>query len=263
VFPKSLFDAAESDDAEEELPEETEQPQVDESSEKVEESQVDDSSEELLQQNPSGQSEDLAAEEIGEAANDDEELEEPVIAEQSEFSQIEHENKTDATVTFEKEQMSFLSVPAKEVVDTSTVWADVDDDVQGVLTKMQQRNVSYVIIGKDGVAEGIVSKSDIAGALSPYLKSMFSKWRRPLDDATLKIKVKWIMSRPVYAVNLNTPLLSIIEQICGSSKRCVPVLNEQGKVEGIVTVYDILRFFTKKHTGRINMGRSLQAPALV
>ena len=52
------------------------------------------------------------------------------------------------------------------------------------------------MIGADGVLEGLVSKSDLAGAASPYLRPEFAKWRWPLDDATLQIKVKWIMSRP-------------------------------------------------------------------
>lgn len=56
------------------------------------------------------------------------------------------------------------------------------------------------LIGADGVLEGLVSKSDLAGALSSYLRSEFAKLRWPLDDATLQIKVKWIMSRPIRTI---------------------------------------------------------------
>ncbi|KKK54059.1 hypothetical protein LCGC14_3088540, partial [marine sediment metagenome] len=87
------------------------------------------------------------------------------------------------------------------------IWANPDDTVQQALTKMQQHDVGYMIVGTEGLLEGIVSKSDIAATLSVYLKPMFAKWHRPIDDATLQIRIKWIMTRFVHTVKPDTSVI--------------------------------------------------------
>ena len=89
------------------------------------------------------------------------------------------------------------------------------------------------------------SKSNITGAISPYLRPVFAKWRRPLDDATLNIKVKWMMSRPVRTIKPETPLAVIIENMIQFGYRCLPIVNNEGKVEGLVTAFDILKTLHK------------------
>jgi CBS-domain-containing membrane protein len=110
--------------------------------------------------------------------------------------------------------------------------------------------------------EGIVSRSDITGALSPYLRSLFAKWRRPLDDATLKIKIKWIMSRPVRTIKPQTPLVTIMENVCRFGGRALPVVDEQGKVQGLVTIFDVFQMLLKTCADVSTMGRAPQSPPL-
>jgi CBS domain-containing protein len=140
---------------------------------------------------------------------------------------------------------TLLTVCAKDIMQKEVVWANPDDSVQQALSKMQQHNTGYIMIGKKQVPEGIVSKSDLAGALSPYLRNIFVKWRRPLDDATLKIKIKWIMSKPTCTINPQTPLVKIMENMCQTDKKCLPVVDDKGKVRGLVTVFDVFRALLK------------------
>ena len=93
-----------------------------------------------------------------------------------------------------------LAIYAKDIMQKDVVWGSSDDTVQQTLTKMQQADAGFMMIGRDEVLEGVVSKSDITAAVSIYLRPVFAKWRRTLDDATLQIKVKWIMSRPVHII---------------------------------------------------------------
>ena len=103
--------------------------------------------------------------------------------------------------------------------------------------------------------------TDITGAISCYLRPIFAKWRRPLDDATLQIKVKWMMSRPVHTIRPETPLAVIIENMLQFGDRCLPVVNKEGKVEGLVTVFDILKVLNKD-LNISSAGETLQAPPL-
>lgn len=128
---------------------------------------------------------------------------------------------------------------AKDVMLKEVVWASSEDSVQQAITKIQQRNSEYLMIGRDEVLEGIISNTDIMGALSPYLRPAFAKWRRELDDATLKIRLKWIMSKPVRTIKSEASLVEIVENMCRFSQRAFPVVDEQDKVQGLVTVFDI------------------------
>ncbi|MCH8120572.1 MAG: CBS domain-containing protein [Planctomycetes bacterium] len=154
------------------------------------------------------------------------------------------------------------AVCAKEIMQKEVVWANSEESVQQALTKMQQQDSGYIMIGKDGTLEGIVSKSDITGAASIYMRPIFAKWHGPLDDATLQIKLKWIMSRPVRTVRPETPLATIIENMCRFGGRGLPVMDEQGKVQGLVTVFDIFRALLNTNEDASAVGKTAEAPAL-
>ena len=143
-----------------------------------------------------------------------------------------------------------LAVCAKDIMQINVIWGDPDDSVQKALATIQQRNADYMMIGRGKIPEGVVSKSDLTGALSPYLRPTFSKWRRPMDDATLQIKVKWVMSKPTCTVTPETPLPAMMEHICKAGRLCLPVVDQQGKVQGLVTVFDIFKVLLKSsHRG--------------
>jgi len=138
-----------------------------------------------------------------------------------------------------------LIVCAKDIMQKDVIWANPDESVQQALAKIQQRNAGYMVVGRENVLEGIVSKSDLTGALSPYLRTIFAKWRRPLDDATLQIRIKWIMSKPTCTIVPDTPLAAIMENMCQADIRCLPVVDEQGGVQGLVTAFDIFKVLLK------------------
>jgi len=133
-----------------------------------------------------------------------------------------------------------LRAPAAEIMRRDVVWCTPDDSVQDVIARMQQHGTGYVLVGENGTLEGLVSGSNILAAVSLYLRPMFAKYHRPEDDATLAVKVKWIMSRPVRTAGPDTSLAKMMEMICRHGGQCLPVVGAEGAVQGIVTIYDIL-----------------------
>jgi CBS domain-containing protein len=154
-----------------------------------------------------------------------------------------------------------LRTPASRIMDKEVVWALPDDTVQDVIGKMQQRNCGYVLIGFNRALEGLISNSNILGAVSLYLRPMFAKWRRPEDEATLGVKVKWIMSRPVRTVRPDTPLAGVIECMRRCGGRCLPVVDERGGVRGVITAFDILLHILREGGDFTWKGKPPQAPA--
>jgi CBS domain-containing protein len=132
-----------------------------------------------------------------------------------------------------------LRTPAAEIMQKNVVWGSPEDSVQDTIAAMQQHDTGYVLVGQNGVLEGLVSGSNILGAVSLYLRPMFAKYRRSEDEATLNVKIKWIMSRPVRTVRPDTPLSRMMEMICHHGGHCLPVVNEKAEVQGIVTVLDV------------------------
>jgi len=157
---------------------------------------------------------------------------------------------------------SVQAMCAKEIMQKEVVWGGPDDSVQQILSKMQQHDVGYMVVGRDGVMEGIVSKSDLTGAISPYLRPVFAKWHRPLDDATLQIKIKWIMSRPVRTVKPETSLEVIMENMRQFGGHCLAVVDGEGKVQGMVTVFDIFQALLNSNPNISSVGKTPQAPPL-
>ena len=157
----------------------------------------------------------------------------------------------------------FLSTSAAEIMEKDVVWAGPEETVQDVIAKMQQHNVGYILIGVNGVLEGLVSGSNILGAVSLYLRPMFAQWRRPQDDATLGVKVKWIMSRPVRTVRPDATVAVMIESMRRCGGRCLPVVDAKGVVQGIVTVFDILLRILESDGSVSWKGRPPQAPSLL
>ncbi len=174
---------------------------------------------------------------------------------------IEKITKSHAVLPGQNDNIS-LSISAQEIMDTNVTWCSPDESVEQAIEKMQQFDTGYLMIGNNDVLEGIVSRSVITGALSPYLRTIFSKWRRPLDDATMNIRIKWIMSRPVHTVKTETPVIKIMENMSRLGVRCLPVMNQKGKIEGIITVFDIFKALNT-NMDITTEGKTLQVPLLI
>lgn len=152
-----------------------------------------------------------------------------------------------AAVRFTAKDMDLLShLSAKDIMRKEVIWCESDESVEQVRIKMDRNDINYVLVGTAGLMEGIVSRSDLTAATSPYLRPVFAQWRRPLDEASLQIKVKWVMTRPVHIVKPEKPLTVVMETMCHFGVRALPVMDQQGKVEGLITVFDIFRALLQK-----------------
>ncbi|MHC4758402.1 MAG: CBS domain-containing protein [Planctomycetota bacterium] len=160
-----------------------------------------------------------------------------------------------------------ISSSAKDIMQKNVIWISPDNTVEDAIAKMKEHDAGYLMVGSDDIIEGrmlegIVSRSDIAGAVSPYLRSTFAKWRRPIDDATLQIRIKWIMSRPVRTVKLDTPVNIIMEQMSRYGGRCLPVVDDKAAVVGLVTVFEIFNSLLTDN-GISIIGKAGQPPLFV
>ena len=110
---------------------------------------------------------------------------------------------------------------------------------------MCQGGINYALVGSQGTLEGIVSMSDLRAGMSPYLRPEFGKWRRPIDDASLRIKVRWLMSKKIHTVKSLDRLSDVVSTMCRLGLRSIPVVTQNGQIEGIINVFDVLRTLSR------------------
>ena len=134
-----------------------------------------------------------------------------------------------------------LAIRAQDIMQENIVWSSPDDSVQQAIAKMQQHDVESMMVGQNGVLEGIVSKSDLTGTVSPCLQPLLAKWQQSSEDATLQIKVKWLMIRPVHTISRDTSCAAIMEKMRRFGGRVLLVVDQHGKLEGLVTQFNIFK----------------------
>jgi len=127
----------------------------------------------------------------------------------------------------------------KDVMHKQLVWADPESTVGQALRKMPP-DTDCILVGRSGILEGMLTPADLARAVSPYLRPEFVRWRRAQDDATLQIRVKWIMTRPVETISPNTLLPDVVERMYKLNRCVLPITDENGRVQGLVTTFDLL-----------------------
>ena len=143
-------------------------------------------------------------------------------------------SKANSSVTY------LHSLRARDIMSKKVIWANEEDSVQTTLATMDRCAVDYVLLRSADKLDGIVSRSDLLGAVSPYLKPQFCQYRRLSDDASLQIKIKWVASRPVYTTQPDTAVSVVMEKMCRFGGKCLPVVDETDQVQGLMLVSEIL-----------------------
>lgn len=157
---------------------------------------------------------------------------------------------------------SLDALTAGQIMKSAVIWVDPEDTVEQVMKQMQQHNSGYVLVGRDHQVEGLVSRSDIAAAVSPYLRAVFAHLKRPLDTASLQIRIKWFMSRPVHSIGPGNTLDSVIHYMLKYGVRGLPVIDNQSDVLGFITVFDILQALASGPDMTLT-GQASQMPVLL
>ena len=102
-----------------------------------------------------------------------------------------------------------------------------------------------VIVDDQGKPLGILSIKDIIGAMIPeYLRGNLSEfsWQGMLQERAEKVQqlqVRQIMSTKLVTVQADDPLMHCAKLMITQHLQRLPVLDNDGKVLGVVHIYDI------------------------
>ncbi|MEM0453448.1 MAG: CBS domain-containing protein [Sulfolobales archaeon] len=122
-------------------------------------------------------------------------------------------------------------------MSSPVITADKEDPLTHVRNLMLTHKIGRVVITEHGRVIGIVCKSD-------FTKIVFNRKRyiKPLDTIT----VNEIMTTPVYAISPNKTLKSVAQFMLRHELGSLPVIDNNDRLVGIITKYDILKAFSSK-----------------
>ena len=119
-----------------------------------------------------------------------------------------------------------------------------DDDIQMARDLMDERNVRHVpVVDEDRHLVGLVSERDLLRSMYPSTSEL------PVgtQHAVLKrVKVSAIMTRDVETVEPDDALAAAAQVMLDNKYGCVPVVVDGGRVEGILTESDFVRYLAEQ-----------------
>lgn len=139
-----------------------------------------------------------------------------------------------------------------EVMTTQVVTARRHLPFKEIARLMHEHGVSGLpVVDEEGRIEGIVTEADLLRGMpkeragSPWLQWLIEHWH-PDDVARLHAsRAEDVMTRRVVTTTPETPVQEAIERLMQAGVKRLPVVDEAGRVIGIVSRRDLLRPFLR------------------
>lgn len=124
-----------------------------------------------------------------------------------------------------------------EVMTAQVVTISPDDTIAMAKELLDKRRFHHLMVVEDNLLLGVISDKDLLKWLSPYVGTDAETTR---DTSLLNKKIHQIMSRRLITVQPETSLKQAIEVMVTSNVSCLPVVNAQNHLEGILSWRDLL-----------------------
>lgn len=137
----------------------------------------------------------------------------------------------------------------KQVMTTNVVTVGMDTTLKDIREIFENRRFHHLLVAEKGKLLGIISDRDLLKNLSPFLGTVSENTR---DSALLKRHAHQIMRRNAITATPDTDVLDACRTFVEKGISCLPVVNDDLVVMGIVTWRDILRLLMeiKKPAGK-------------
>ncbi len=136
----------------------------------------------------------------------------------------------------------------EEIMTTNVLSVTPEDYVKKAASLICLKKISGIpVVAENKQLIGMLSEKDILRAIFPTYEEFFND---PSDfkifddlirryDSTTQLKVKDVFNKNVITVNPKTPLLKALSLMLSKRIRRLPVVDESGKLIGIVSQGDI------------------------
>jgi acetoin utilization protein AcuB len=128
------------------------------------------------------------------------------------------------------------------IMSQKIVTVEMDETLERVRKIFEQHRFHHLLVVSGRRLMGVISDRDLLKAISPFVNTMSETTR---DLATLQKRAHQIMSRKPISVLKDVTIQGAAETLLANNISCLPVTNEDGDVEGILTWKDLLGALVK------------------
>jgi acetoin utilization protein AcuB len=129
-------------------------------------------------------------------------------------------------------------VTVEKIMSPHVLSIDMDVTLKEVHEIFEHVRFHHILVLDNERLAGIISDRDLLKAVSPYAGTQSE---RPRDAATLRKRAHQIMTRKPISIGVDSSVLEAVRSFINHKVSCLPVLNEDGSVAGILTWRDILQ----------------------
>lgn len=127
---------------------------------------------------------------------------------------------------------------AQDIMVRDVICVNIDARLPEVKAVMQKNGFHHLPVIENDILVGIISDRDLLRMISPFIDSL-SEQKRDLE--TLNHAAHQIMTRQPIAVKADSPIEKIVNWMMQASISCIPVIDEDQHVLGIITWRDLLK----------------------
>jgi acetoin utilization protein AcuB len=129
-------------------------------------------------------------------------------------------------------------VSIRDIMTSQVHTLHMDDSLRTATSLFERERFHHVVIVERGRVRGVVSDRDILKATSPFVNNPMLE--RPQDASTLKKRIHQIMTRKPVTVGPAQSVAAAADLMLSQRVSCLPVVDEDGALLGILTVRDLL-----------------------
>jgi acetoin utilization protein AcuB len=134
-------------------------------------------------------------------------------------------------------------MPIQSIMTANPVTIRPDANLAEARELLKRYGIHHLLVVSDQRVMGLLTEGDILLNVSPYADTPAETAR---DKFTLHKKVHQVMHRRPPTVTPDAPVAAAASIILEHDVSCVPVVNDQEELVGIVSWKDLLRFALKK-----------------
>lgn len=125
-----------------------------------------------------------------------------------------------------------------EILTAAPITVGLDDNLAKIKQIFDTHGFHHLLVVTDGELFGVISDRDVLRAVSPFVDTLSE---RAIDSATMKRHAHQIMTRKPVTTTADETVEAAARRMLEADVSCLPVVNENAEVIGIVTWHDLLR----------------------
>jgi acetoin utilization protein AcuB len=127
----------------------------------------------------------------------------------------------------------------REVMTRNPVTVDIDDPPSRIQEVLGLSPFHHLIVMENGVVAGVISTIDLARvSLGVWVED--ARTQQAWLDAAFTVRE--LMTAEPDSINVDDPVKLAADRLAHGSYHCLPVLDDNSKLVGIVTSTDLLRW---------------------